>query len=473
MLLRLAMVLSGIALARVLAPADFGVYAVALAVTNILMSFNDVGMGFAIVRWRGDVAAAASTAQTIVGVTSIVLYTACFAGSSALADGFDSPESAGVLRLLSSILLIDGIITVPRGLLYREFRQDRLTVGEVASIPVSVSVSIGAAVAGAGAWSLAFGTLAGALVNGSLVLKLAPFVPRPAFDRQVAAQLMRFGIPLGGGSLVEHTLLNIDYLIIGSILGPVPLGFYLLAFNISSWPSTVMTQAIRRVSIAGFSELSDDDAAWKAGFAHSFGVLVTLLVPMVAGLVVLAGPVVLFVYGDKWLASVETLRFLAVLGGARVLSGFVWDLLVGLGRSQLALFIRLIWLAVLLPALIIGTNRGDIRGTALAHSVVALGLALPLFALVLAHIGVDLRALAGRVTRPLMGAAAASLVGLGTLAALDATTGTGAALGPNLLRILVVGPLMLGAHALIAVGWRNIRSGGWLRPASDREGLGV
>ena len=86
--------------------------------------------------------------------------------------------------------------------------------------------------------SLAYGSLAGNVTATALVLVLAPARPLPGWRRDDAVALLRVGLPLAGTSLVLLATLNVDYVVVGRQLGTTALGLYLLAFNLSSWPST-------------------------------------------------------------------------------------------------------------------------------------------------------------------------------------------------------------------------------------------
>ena len=46
--------------------------------------------------------------------------------------------------------------------------------------------------------------------------------------------LIRHGLPLAGAGLLAVAILNVDYLIVGSVLGAAPLGLYVLAYNMAS-----------------------------------------------------------------------------------------------------------------------------------------------------------------------------------------------------------------------------------------------
>lgn len=399
---------SGVALARLLVPEDFGTFAVALAVTNVLFGLNDLGVLLAVVRYKGDIEHAARTAVTLATAMSLGLYAVAFAIAPWYAEMMGSPEATWILRLLLFTVVLDGICTAHHGLLVRNFRQDRIARAELWSMPVGVISTVGLAAWGAGAWSFAVGQVLANAVVAVLLIRWAPFRPRPGFDREVARTMLRFGLPLAGASVVEYVLLNADYIIVGKTLGAVPLGFYLLAYNLSNWPSSLLTEAVRKVSFVGFHELTDDPPRLAAAFRRAFVILVTLSIPLVLGLSFLSRALIEIVYGANWDRSATALEFLAVLGGARVAIALTFDLLVGVGRSTTALRLKILWCVALLPALEIGVRLDGIRGVAMAHALVATLIALPLFLAATVDLGIDLRAIARDLRRPALGGLAAA-----------------------------------------------------------------
>ena len=80
---------------------------------------------------------------------------------------------------------------------------------------------------------------------------------------------MRVGLPLAGTSLVLLATLNVDYVVVGRQLGTTALVLYLLAFNLSSWPSNLLSIAVRRVAIPGFARLADERAELEPAFVKS------------------------------------------------------------------------------------------------------------------------------------------------------------------------------------------------------------
>jgi O-antigen/teichoic acid export membrane protein len=398
----------GMVLARLLTPEDFGLYAIALGAMYFVMHVNDVGLIAATVQWRGRIEEMAPTATTLALTCSVVIYGLFFAFAPAFAGLAGNPEAAPIVRVLTLVMIVDGVTAVRAGYLVRTFQQHRITTGNLLGLIANAAVAISLAVSGVGAMSFAAGQVTGAAVTGAFVLWSAHMPWRFGFDRAVARRLMTFGIPLAMALGVEAILLNADYVIVGRTLGATALGFYLLAFNISGWAPGVLGTAIRWVSIPSFSRLSEEDGALAPAVHRSVTVLVTAVLPIGFLTAVLALPLIELLYGTEWAPSAPVLRFLIILGVARMLTQLALDILTGAGATRATLWFNLGWAVVLVPALIIGTRAEGARGAAIAHSVVALAVALPLAFAALRRIGVTLMPIARGLVRPLLSAAAAA-----------------------------------------------------------------
>jgi PST family polysaccharide transporter len=433
--------LSGIVLARVLSPADFGVFAVALVVLVLLSNLNDLGVEQTLVRWPGSLRQVAPTASTVIFGFSFLLFLAFFLAAPAISRELGAPEASGIIRLLSVGLLINGVAAVPSALLTRSFAQDKKTYADLTGFVVGTGLTIVLALLGLGAWSLAWGRLVGNAINSGMQIRFAPVRYRPGWSPAVARQLLRSGTPLAGATIVAILVVNIDNLVIGRELGPVALGLYVLAFNLSGWPYNLFSKTVAKVSVAGFAAMQHDRPALQAAFARSLALMIAVSAPLCVLLALLAEPAVRFLYGSTWVPAAAALVALAVYGLVRVVLQLTFELLIAVGRSRLALWLQGLWLVVLVPAVLIGANTSGIRGVATAHAVVALAIMVPAFTISLWRMGFSVRALAAGLARPLIGL---PLVAVGPLLATRLLNGD--------LLVLAAGGL-LGLMAYLPVVW--------------------
>lgn len=401
----------GIVLAHLLAPREFGVYAVALVVINITMSISELGASVALVRYEGDPADIAPTVTTIAYASSGVLATVSFIGAPYFADAMGAPDATGVVRLLSVALLTSGLSAVPGAMLQREFRQDYKMLADTASFVVSTVIVIVLALAGLGPWALAWSRLAANVTSAVVMTVLSSERFRPGFDRQRAGEILRFSIPLSAASLLVFAVMNVDYIVVGALLGPTELGLYLIAFNLSSWPVTAFSSSIRSVSVAGFANLQGDRARLRRGFSTSLALLMTLSIPACVLLATFAAPLVRFVYGDRWFPAAAPLIVLSLVGILRIALELAYDCLAAIGRTMAIMAVNGLWLVALVPALVTGARRGGITGVAWGHLVTVVVVVVPAFAWALSRAQVPVGSYARGLVRPSV--AGLAMVGVG------------------------------------------------------------
>jgi PST family polysaccharide transporter len=439
----------GLVLARLLAPADFGVYAVALAVTAFAMHVNDAGIIAACVQWRGKLEEMAPTGAAIAVLSSVFVYGLLWLAAPAFATLSGAPEATPVVRLLTLIIIVDGITAVRVAALQRRFEQDRLTKANLIGWLASATITLPLAFAGAGAYSFAIGQLTLSVVTGALVFKMGNLPIKLGFDREIAKKLFRFGLPLAASLGIEAVLLNTDYVIVGNVLGVAALGYYLLAFNVSSWVPGLVGTAVRYVSIPGFSRLAEHDSqALALGVRRSVPLLVTAVLPIAAVMATLAPQLVDFLYGDKWGPSAVALRYLTVLMVVRMLTSLAFDILTGLGATRSTVWLNAGWAVALVPALWFGTHLDGIRGAAIAHGVVAVLVALPLAVLALRRAGVSLEPTLPALVRPTIGAATAAAV----IMLIDSVVS-----GSSFVQLLLAGGAGMIVYILVVVPMDQLR----------------
>ena len=382
----------GILLARVLGPEAFGTYAVAFVALMAVLSFNELGVSLAIVRWEGDPREIAPTVTTISVLGSTVFFVGGYLAAPAFASAMGDPEATAVVQLMLVSVLVNGLVATPAALLQREFKQGTRTVIDQVNVWLGAGVSVVLALLGFGAMSLAIGRITGTLVSGAMFVVASPMPLRFGLSREFVGPLLRFGLPLAGSSIIVFVVGYVDQLIAGALLGSVQLGFYVLAFNLASWPVSMFSGPLRAVAPAAFARLQHDRELMAQSFEGVGRVLAAAALPVCAVIAGAAGPIVAFVYGEEWQPAADALRWLAVLAALRILFELSYDFLVVTRNSRSILMIQAVWAVALVPSLLLGAHLGGIGGLAFAQVVVGAALVLPLYLYRLRAMGVTFRA---------------------------------------------------------------------------------
>jgi O-antigen/teichoic acid export membrane protein len=391
----------GIVLARLLGPESFGAFAVASVALAAMLSLNELGVSLAIVRWPGDPRTIAPTVNTIAVTFSVLLATVGFFAAPAFATAMGDPAATSVVRVMLIGVVLDGLASTPAALLQREFKGGRRAAIDQVNVWLGAILSIVCALAGFGAMSLAIGRLSGSITSAVMFLASSPLPYRFGFDRTQVPDLLKFGIPLAGSSLFVFAIGYADQIVVGSMLGTTALGYYVLAFNLASWPVNMFSQPLRNVVPATFARLQHDRRAMNGALKSIIGVLTAVGVPICLLLAGAAMPIVTFVYGPTWAPAAPALTLLAILAAFRIFFALAYDYLVVLGRSRAILIIQIVWLVVLIPSLILGASVAGVAGLAGVQVIVAAVVITPLYVAQFARAGLRPREVAARVWLPL------------------------------------------------------------------------
>lgn len=395
----------GIVLARVLGPDSYGTFAVAMVALLAVLTFNELGVSLAIVRWPGDPSRIAPTVTTISVLGSVVFCAGALIAAPWFAMTMGDPAATDVVRVMVCCVLVSGVVATPAALMQRGFDQKTKMVIDQVNVWVGAIVSIVLALAGLGAMSLAIGRVAGTVVSGVMFVIKAPLPLRFGLDTKVLKPLMQFGLPLAGASVIVFCVGYLDQLVTGNLLGATMLGLYVLAFNLASWPVTVFSQPLRSVAPAVLARLQHDPASMQATMTALIGVLTSVTFPMVTLLAAESGRIIRLVYGEPWLGAASALFWLALLAGFRILFELIYDYLVVAGMTGSIMTTQISWLIALIPALLLGAT-GGIAGVAAAQLVVVAGVVLPAYLWRLNAAGLSPRRIGRQVWLPTVCSAA-------------------------------------------------------------------
>ena len=398
---RLGTLAIGIVLARVLGPSEFGVFAIATVTMLAVLSFNELGVSLAIVRWPDDPAKIAPTVNSISVLSSLVLTVLLVAGAPWISAGLGDSRATPVVQVMALAILINGLVATPAAILQREFMQKQRAIADQTNAWLGAVVSLVLALVGMGAMSLAVGRLAGSLASSLLLWRWSPVPYRFGWDASIARRLVAFGAPLAVSSIVVFASGYADQIIVGSQLGAEALGFYVLAFNLASWPLSIFSQPLRAVAPAAFSKLQNDPQGMVRNFIRVLGLLTVVAFPACLAISGTATPVIEFVYGAKWLPAADVLLFVAALMALKIWFELIYDYLVVLGRSGSVLIIQAIWFAATVPAMYWASTTLGAPGVALAQLLVVTLIVLPCYLVVLHRLGVLARSFLKAVALPL------------------------------------------------------------------------
>jgi O-antigen/teichoic acid export membrane protein len=335
----------GVALARLLSPADFGVFAIAAFVLVAFMAFGDGGLGASLIRQEEtptlrDYRSVFFVQQAIV--FSVVAI--CWVTASLIVDAYGlRADYAWFIRLASLSLLIISFQTISSTRLERRLQFTKIGIATAVGTLVFNLTAVGLALAGAGVYSFGAAMVADAVASTTLMLFFSPWSmgwARP--DASVRSRL-KFGIPYQGITVVSLVKDSISPLFIGLLLGAASTGYVKWAQTFAAYALFAL-MFMQRIFMPTFARLQSDRVRLGQAVESVLKAANAAVAPVAMLSLVLADPITRLVFGEKWLPALGVFYALWLANALVPTATTVFALLNALGDSRTAFLFAVSWM---------------------------------------------------------------------------------------------------------------------------------
>lgn len=377
--------------ARILGPGAYGVMAMAALLLAFVLSLRDLGTGMAIVQRLQVSHRLLSSLFWLNFIVGLALATFVAATSPLTAGFFHTPPLVPILCTLSISIWLTSCGIVHNSILLRQMRYRSLAIADLGSALAGYIVALTCAYSGLGVWSLVFANLATAAVGCLAYWFAAGWRPGLIFSRAEIRSVAGFSLNFSGAVLLNFFARNADNIVIGRLRGQSELGDYQMAYNLMLTPISNISSMISQITFPAFSRVQDDDARFRSAYVRQSMMVALLTFPILAGMGVLAGPLIQAVLGSKWTGSILLFQILAPVGLVQSLATLAGQIYTAKARTDLMFHWTLCFTVILVIAFIIGAHFST-AGVAIAYaSTYLIILAYPGFAIPFHLIGLRVR----------------------------------------------------------------------------------
>ena len=295
--------LNVVVVARLLTPAEIGVFSVAVAFQGIIHVFREFGVTQYLVQAKrvDDEKLRAAFSLTLIFSWSIALC--LFFGAGPLAAFYRDDGVASVLSLLAVNFLLIPFGTPSLGMLKRELRFDSLAAIRISNISAATLVTITAAWLGQSYLSMAWGAIAGQVANLAAIAVARPQGLLMLPSLRGVKSILRFGSISSAATLVQELGRSAPDLIMGRTLGFAAVAFYSRAAGLRDMLLGQLVSVVNGVHFPTFAQAMRDGADAADLYTKATTYLTAVTIPFLALLAFLAEPLILFFFGDQWLVS--------------------------------------------------------------------------------------------------------------------------------------------------------------------------
>ncbi len=343
-----------ILLARLLAPGDYGLYAIALSVLAMVELLQEFGLGTALIQRQDLTRAQVSGVFWVVASSSLLLTVITIGASGPISRIYGEPGLAWPLRVLCLTFLLNSLGTVPYSLLTKSINLRRRSLAEACGVTASALVALVLAYAGYGVAALVLGHLARAVVLNVGLAFFAGWAPTLSVDFRGMRSLLSFGVSVAGSNLISTFTTTVNTFMIARLLSSTAVGLFSMAQGLTEAPTRLSTAIINQISLPVFARLQHDRAALATYFLKISKYLTVVSLPVQIGLALVAPEFIPLVLSPKWQALTIPFQILC-LESAVVLSTVTCSpLLMARGRGALLLNRAALWFVVVTGATFVG-----------------------------------------------------------------------------------------------------------------------
>jgi PST family polysaccharide transporter len=361
---------------RLLAPADFGIVAMAMVLWAYLRYLGEFGIPQTIVTLRDLTEDQLAQLNTI----ALLLGLGCFALAAILAYPlaafFKTPQLSFVVVVTCTGLVPLGFRAVSEGLLNRDMRFRTLSLLDAATSIIAATTTLLMVFFGLGYWSLVLGNLAGYTAQSVLIVAARPHrfaVPRLDSLRKP----LTFGWHVLVSVLASSSYEKLDNVTAGRVLGPAALGIYGLAWNLANVPMEKLTTLVTTTIPTYLAAVQTEPAALRRYLRTLTETLAIGTFPATVGLALVARDLIPFALGHKWDGVIVPLEILSVYVTFRSIVALLGKLLTAVGNPRFVMWDDLAALIILPAGFYVGSHWGTpgiAWGWVAAYPLVALPL---------------------------------------------------------------------------------------------------
>ncbi|KCZ94557.1 Membrane protein involved in the export of O-antigen and teichoic acid [Hyphomonas johnsonii MHS-2] len=324
--------LSLVFIARILSPMDFGIYGMTLVVFAIPEIFASDSLNDSLIQ-RPDLR---DGHVNSIFIQSLVLAFIFWGGVNLLApliaQGFDEPALAPMIRMFSIVLFLGALTSVPSALLQRDLRYREITIVDVIGTISAAVIGVTLAILLKSAWALVFMEISRRVIRLVAFAILARW--RPSFQSTwvETRELTQFN----SRNVLSKLVLAVDQALprvfIGGALGPAALGMYNMSVRMLDQARAALVTPFAAVSLPVASQAQNDLPTLHRAMEGAMRLAALVVYPAFIGAAVIAPIAVPFVFGGQWVPAVTVIQ-ISLLSGIRApTSAFNTGVLNGVGR---------------------------------------------------------------------------------------------------------------------------------------------
>lgn len=354
--------ISGIILARLLTPYDYGCIGMLSIFMVLAEAFIDGGFGSALIQKKGPTQVDYSTVFWWNIGMAAMMYAALFFSAPAISRFYDIPLLCDVLRVQGLVLFIYALNLIQRNQLKKKLNFRLLSIVSVGTSIIALAVTITMAYHGCGVWALVAQNLIVAAIPSLVFWFYVKWRPIWVFSWKSFKDLFGFGFYMFLTHLVERFSTQLTGLVIGKVYNASTLGYYSKALGTEKLASHSISSVMTQVTYPLYAEVQDKKAQLVNMIKRLSTTISYITFPLMFILMLIAKPLFILLYSDRWINSIPYFQVLCLAGLAACLQSVNLQAIAAIGKSRTMLIWTVLKRVIGLIAMIGGLLLFGMKG---------------------------------------------------------------------------------------------------------------
>lgn len=333
--------LVAIILARVLDPEHYGIISIVTVFVTLLNVFVSGGLGSALVQKKDADELDFNTAFLVSLFMAVTLYTCLFLCAPYIANFYEMPLLAPVIRVMGVRLIIASINNIQQAYIRRRMEFKKFFWATFIGTVISGVFGVVFAYIGFGVWALVVQYLINVGIDTLMLFRIGTWKPRVQFSLERAKRIWSFGWKVLATELVYTLEGDIRSLIVGKVFGSADLAYYDQGRKYPALLVTNINSSIEKVMLPAFSKQQDNLDILLSALRKAIRIGLFLLAPILVGFAVVSESFVSLILTDKWLFCVPYMQIFCIAYLARPLGSSCHQALLAVGKSGTVLICML------------------------------------------------------------------------------------------------------------------------------------
>ena len=345
-------------IARLLTPAEIGVFAVASSVTFLAIELRSLGIGQYLIRESSIDDEKIRRATGLMILVSWALAGIIIISAPVIARFYSEPALTYIFWIIAGTFILSPFSSVPYALLTRDMQFDKLFNVKLTSSLVRSGSTIVYILYDYSYYGLAMGTLTGAIAEFLAITyyrdKQTPWLPLIKDIKQ----LINFGVLTSSANILQRFAQGIPDLVLGKVASMLDVGLFSRGFGLVLFVNKMIIMAVQPTVLPHLSEVKRAEKSIEDAYMKAATLQCVFSLPVLAVVNLAAEPMIFALFGNQWGVAVPIASILAIWAMLISIHGFLPQALLAVHHEKIMFWKELSVFIFRLIAIIVTSSFG-------------------------------------------------------------------------------------------------------------------